>query len=147
MTAAITHVRRWLARPVRTFAGCYLVLGPLVIVGVLGSCASLWYLASGEVRGGRSSGLVLLAYSAVATVTAVRGLRTSGRIRHVVLGVLVLTPVNWVDSFVTDAHMRWRTPGLAILLAAGLAYNLVRFVLSSRREPIAADDEAPVPTT
>lgn len=137
------ELRSWLVRPSRSFAGVYLALGPLFLLGVVGSAGACWYLATGDVRGGRPFALALLGYVAACAAVSFLGLRRSGRVRHVVLGVAVGTPLTWVDSFLNDDRMRWRFPLMSVLLALGLLWNLVAFVRRSR----AAQSQAPVPTT
>jgi len=135
MHRAVIVVRDWLAQPADSFAARLLVLFMLLLEGPVGMAAGIWYLLSGDVHGGRLAALVLLAYAAAATAFLVLGWRASGRIWHLAIGVLLIVPVSWIDAWVTEDTHRQRFPGFAVLLTAGLIYNLSRYVWRTRRVP------------
>ncbi|MBI4941666.1 MAG: hypothetical protein HY830_13045 [Actinobacteria bacterium] len=132
MTMLAKATRAWLARPASTFAAQWLVLF-MLLPSPVGLAAGAYYLISGQVRGGRVAALLILVYAAAATYFLVQGWRRGARIWHLVMGVLLSAPVNWVDSWINAPHLRWKFPLWTVLLAIGLAYNLCRFAIRSRR--------------
>ena len=134
MNRAVIVLRGWLVAHAASFAARLLVYFMLLFEGPLGIAASIWYLISGDVHGGRPAALGLLAYAMAATVFLVLGWRAGGKIWHLAMGVLLIIPVNWIDSWVREAGCR-KFPGFAVLLAAALIYNLSRYAWRTRRVP------------
>lgn len=135
MNRAAIVLRGWLLEPAASFAARLLVFFMLLFEGPLGIAVSIWYLISRDVHGGRPAALALLAYATAATVFLVLGWRATGKIWHLAIGVLLIVPVNWIDSWVTEDRLRWKFPGFAVLLVAGLTYNLARYAWRARRLP------------
>lgn len=91
-------------------------------------------LVTGDVRGGRLTGLGLLMFAALALTCSVTVFRRGGRMRHVLVGIGLMLSVPWLDTWVTDPDPQFRVTWSAVVLPAWFAVHWLLFAVRGRRE-------------
>lgn len=131
MTRAAGTFRRWLSEPAATFSARWLIYLGCLGIAVLGVAVGGLSLLTGA-HGDPITGAVLLLYGAANASLLVVIRRGTGRIRHLVLGVLLAAPADLIDAWVVDEPSAGAPSGFAVLLGLGLLINLARYSWRSR---------------
>lgn len=144
VSSRIGTARSWLGSRSDRYVLSSLVLVLLILSALTSVLAGTYSLVTGDVRGGRWTGLVALLYGSLYVLIIVPMVRRRARMWHVLAGIVLLWPEHSVESWLTDPDPQRQLLGAPLVLLIWFGAHWVSAIRRARHVAATSANAPPI---